>query len=193
MNSTCCFVRRLHFPFLGLLMTLSIAPLHAQDWKQDDFRWMHGANYVASYAATDVEMWLHYDHTVIDRELGFAEKMGLNCVRVFLQSLVYHHNPESFLRDFEDFLATADKHGLKVMPILFDSCFGVAPSLESRGMWVANPGPDKMDKRWWPESDAYAKAVVSAHVGDKRIALWDVMNEPTATHLAHTPAGKGRS
>ena len=116
--------------------------------------------------------------------------MGLNCVRVFLQSLVYHHDPEKFLAHFEDFLATADRHRLKVMPILFDSCFGVAPSLESRHIWVANPGPDRMGKEWWPESDAYATAVVSAHLGDKRIALWDVMNEPTATHLAGTPDGK---
>jgi acyl-homoserine-lactone acylase len=176
----------------GILLTLPGAPLCAQDWKQDDFRWIHGANYVASYAATDVEMWLHYDHAVIDRELGYAEKMGLNCIRVFLQSLVYHHDPPKFLSNFEDFLATADSHGLKVMPILFDSCFGVAPSLESRGMWVANPGPDRMAKRWWPESDAYATAVVSAHIGDPRIALWDVMNEPTATHLANTTRGKSQ-
>ena len=85
-------------------------------------------------------MWLHYDHAIIDRELGYAQQMGLNCVRVFLQSLVYHHDPQAFLANFEDFLATADKHGLKVMPILFDSCFGVSPSLESRHIWVANPG-----------------------------------------------------
>lgn len=156
----------------------------------DDFRWMHGANYVASYAATDVEMWLHYDHDVIDRELGYAQKLGLNCVRVFLQSLVYHHEPEAFLAHFEDFLATADRHGLKVMPILFDSCFGVAPSLESRHIWVANPGPDRMAGQWWPESDRYATAVVKAHIGDSRIALWDVMNEPTAPPLAASPEGK---
>ena len=158
--------------------------------ESDDFRWMHGANYVASYAATDVEMWLHYDHAVIDRELGYAQKMGLNCVRVFLQSLVYHHDPKAFLAPFEDFLATADTHGLKVMPILFDSCFGVAPSLESRHIWVANPGPDRMGSRVVAGVGPYATAVVSAHVGDRRIALWDVMNEPTATHLAATPAGK---
>jgi acyl-homoserine lactone acylase PvdQ len=151
---------------------------------------MHGANYVASYAATDVEMWLKYDHAIIDRELGYAQKMRLNCVRVFLASLVYHHDPQAFLARFEDFLATADAHGLRVMPILFDSCFGVSPSLESRHIWVANPGPDRMAKEWWPESDAYATALVSAHVNDKRIALWDVMNEPTVTHLASTPEGK---
>ena len=176
--------------FLNLLLMLSPSRGAAQERVADDFRWMHGANYVASYAATDVEMWLHYDHEVIDRELGYARKLGLNCVRVFLQSLVYHHDPQAFLARFEDFLGTADKHGLKVMPILFDSCFGVAPSLESRHIWVANPGPDRMAKQWWPESDAYATAVVSAHVGDRRIALWDVMNEPTATHLANTPEGK---
>ena len=184
-------VSRLVLGFLVFVVTHAAAApaLHAQA-EPDDFRWMQGANYVASYAATNVEMWLHYDHAIIDRELGYARKMGLNCVRVFLQSLVYHHDPKAFLANFEDFLATADKHGLKVMPILFDSCFGVSPSLESRHIWVANPGPDRMASQWWPESDAYATAVVSAHVGDRRIALWDVMNEPTSTHLAATPAGK---
>jgi acyl-homoserine-lactone acylase len=186
----CVTRQRICILLLGCFLSFPTGAICAHEWKQDDFRWMHGANYVASYAATDVEMWLHYDHVVIDRELGYARKLGLNCVRVFLQSLVYHHDPEAFLHNFEDFLTTADKHGLKVMPILFDSCFGVSPSLESRGIWVANPGPDRMDKKWWPESDAYARAVVSAHIGDKRIALWDVMNEPTATHLAQIPEGK---
>ena len=141
MSLTCGGRQRWITLLLGMMAVQGSVSIRAQDWKKDDFRWMHGANYVASYAATDVEMWLRYDHAVIDRELGYAQKMGLNCVRVFLQSLVYHHEPKAFLARFEDFLATADKHGLKVMPILFDSCFGVAPSLESRHIWVANPGP----------------------------------------------------
>jgi hypothetical protein len=65
-----------------------------------DFSWMHGANYTPSYAATDVETWLNYDPAAIDRELGYAEQIGLNCVRVFLQSLVYEHAPERFLESF---------------------------------------------------------------------------------------------
>jgi len=173
---------------MGTILVLTSGATHAAD----DFSWMRGANYIPSYAATSVEMWLRYDHDTIDRELGYANKLRLNCVRVFLQSLVYHHDSETMLERFEDFLATANAHGLKVMPVLFDSCFGVSPSLESRHMWVANPGPDRMAERWWPESDAYVKAIVSAHVGDDRIALWDVMNEPTATHLAATPQGKAR-
>ena len=97
MNVMCGLWRDLQVLVFGVLAVCGWLPLRSQDWKKDDFRWMHGANYVASYAATDVEMWLHYDHAVIDRELGYARKMGLNCVRVFLQSLVYHHDPKAFL------------------------------------------------------------------------------------------------
>ena len=42
----------------------------------DDFSWIRGANYVPSYAATDVVLWLNYDHDTIDRELGYA---GCHC------------------------------------------------------------------------------------------------------------------
>jgi hypothetical protein len=157
-----------------------------------DFSWMHGVNYTPSYAATDVETWLKYDPAVIDREFKLAERIGLNCVRVFLQSLVYENSPERFLKNFDDFLAIADRHGLKVMPILFDSCFGVSPSLESRHMWVANPGPDRMSEEHFEALDAYARAVVTAHVGDDRVALWDVMNEPSVTVLSLTEEGKAQ-
>jgi hypothetical protein len=157
-----------------------------------DFSWMHGANYTPSYAATDVETWLNYDPVVIDRELGYAERIGLNCVRVFLQSLVYEHAPEKFLENFADFVERADRHGLKVMPILFDSCFGVSPSLESQHMWVANPGPDRMSEAHFEALDAYVRAVVTPYVGDKRIALWDVMNEPTVTVLSLTEDGNAQ-
>ncbi|MBL7041288.1 MAG: hypothetical protein ISR77_21810, partial [Pirellulaceae bacterium] len=157
-----------------------------------DFSWMHGANYTPSYAATDVETWLNYDPAVVDRELGYAERIGLNCVRVFLQSLVYEHAPEKFLGNFADFVDRADSHGLKVMPILFDSCFGVSPSLESQHMWVANPGPDRMSEADFEALDAYVRAVVTPYVGDERIALWDVMNEPTVTVLSLTDEGRAQ-
>jgi len=156
----------------------------------DDFSWIRGTNYVPSYASTDVVLWLEYDHETIDRELGYAESIGLNAVRIFLQSFVYQHDPKAFLRRFEDFVATADAHGLKTMPVLFNSCFGVSPSLESRHLWVANPGPDRMAAPFWPELDEYAKAVVSRYVDDDRIVLWDVMNEPSATPLAATQEGR---
>ncbi len=162
------------------------------EFRFGDFSWIHGANYTPSYAATDVETWLKYDPAVVDRELGYAERIGLNCVRVFLQSLVYEQAPKRFLSNFADFVDRADRHGLKVMPILFDSCFGVSPSLESQHMWVANPGPDRMNEAHFEAMDAYTRSVVTPYVGDQRIALWDVMNEPTATVLSLTDEGKAQ-
>ncbi len=37
-----------------------------------------------------------------------------------------------------DFLKKSALRDNAVMPVLFDSCFGVSPSLESSLMWVAN-------------------------------------------------------
>jgi len=175
--------------FLSTLIAVAALAASGRPAACDDFSWVRGANYVPSYAATDVVLWLDYDHDTIDRELGYARSIGLNAVRIFLQSLVYQHDPDEFLKRFEDFVATADAHGLKVMPVLFDSCFGVSPSLESRHLWVANPGPDRMAEQFRPELDEYARAVVSRYVDDERIVIWDVMNEPSATPLASTPEG----
>jgi len=172
-------------------MTAFLMGLMAITWSvNDDFSWINGANYIPSYAATDVELWLNYEHDTIARELGYGERLGFNCVRVFLQSLVYQHNPERFLSNLEDFVACADAHGMKTMPILFNSCFGVSPSLESQHMWVANPGQERMAQEFWPDSEKYARDVVSSFVGDPRVVMWDVMNEPSATPLAVSEEGR---
>ena len=190
----CSFIIGLLTACLFVASTASIAAAAEDGPKMPfgDFAWMHGANYTPSYAATDVQTWLKYDHQTVDRELGYAERIGLNCVRVFLQSLVWEHDRVLFMKNFEDFVSTADAHGLKVMPIVFDSCFGVSPSLENSLMWVANPGPDRMSEADFDELDVYAKDLVSRYVGDKRIALWDVMNEPMATVLSRTEEGKAQ-
>ena len=192
MNSNRWLVR--HLSLLCLLIVLSPASIHGADWEQDDFRWIHGANYVPSYSATDVEMWLKYDAQVIDRELAYAKKMGLNSVRVVLQSLVYHHDPKAFLDNFENFLSIADKHDLKVMPILFDSCFGVAPSLESRSMWVANPGPDRSARDRASACPRRRSDVSCAHQRSQRLrscrcsAAHNLSNGCRAQRCYHHPA-----
>ena len=89
---------------------------------KDDYAWIRGANYVPSYARNDVATWLDYEAAVIDRELGYAERLKLNTVRVFLQQAVFEKQPEKLLAEFENLLALCDKHKIKMMPVLFDSC-----------------------------------------------------------------------
>jgi len=149
----------------------------------DDFSGMRGANYVPSYARNDVQIWMDYDPAVIDRELGYAERLRLNAVRVFLQVAVYERDPKVFSARFEDFLARCQKHHLVMMPVVFDSCFGEFPDLERyrEKDWMANPGQNRLGPGHWPALEQYVRDVVGGHKGDRRIVLWDVMNEPTCT------------
>ena len=156
----------------------------------EDYSWIRGANYVPSYATTDVEIWLHYDPDAIERELGYAEHLKLNSLRVFLQYLVWEHDPETFMANLEDFVTRCARRGIRPMLVLFDSCFGTDPSLESSGFWVANPGPSRMHRNFWPQAECYARDVVGHFRGDSWILIWDVVNEPQATWLMADDQGK---
>ena len=170
---------------LVLLAAFFAPPAHVAQHsaRSDDFSGMRGANYVPSYARNDVQIWMDYDPAVIDRELGYAARLRLNTVRVFLQVAVYERDPKLFLARFEDFLARCEKHHLRMMPVVFDSCFGEFPDLEGyrKKDWMANPGQNRLGPEHWPKLKKYVRDVVGGHRGDRRIVLWDVMNEPTCT------------
>ena len=149
----------------------------------DDFSWLRGANYVPSYARNDVQIWMDYDAGVVDRELGYAAKLKLNCVRVFLQVAVYERDPKRFLDNFESFLSLCEKHRIQMMPVIFDSCFGEFPDLEGYRDkdWMACPGQNRLGPEHWPAHQKYVADLMGNHRDDKRIMMWDVMNEPYIT------------
>jgi len=150
----------------------------------DDLSSMRGANYVPSYARNDVAIWMDYDPAVVGRELGYAQKLRLNTVRVFLQQAVHEKQPEKFLADFESLLSLCDQHDIRLMPVLFDSCFDPQTvDLEDyRGKtWMPSPGFSRLGARDRPAMERYIRAVVGGHKDDRRVVLWDVMNEPEST------------
>lgn len=143
---------------------------------------LRGANYVPSYASTSVGAWKDYDPALIDRELGYAARLRLNSVRVFLQYVVHEADPAGFVRRLEDFVGRCRAHGLRPLFVLFDSCFGDEPSLAKAGSptWVNNPGFSRMGREHRPALERYVRDVVSPFRGDPRVLGWDVMNEPMA-------------
>ncbi len=173
-----------HFAVCQLLVLLLAGSLYAAE--ADDFSWIRGANYVPSYARNDVQIWMDYDPDVIDRELGYAARLKLNSVRIFLQYAVYEHDPKAFLDKFESFLSLCEKHGIQAMPVVFDSCFGKFPDLKTYRDtdWMANPGQNRIGKEHWAKLEQYVQDVVGGHRDDKRILIWDVMNEPMITSWA---------
>jgi hypothetical protein len=152
--------------------------------------WLVGCNFTPSTAINQLEMWQAdtFDPVTIDRELGWAEGLGFNSVRVFLQNLLWQQDSKGFLKRMDQFLDIAQKHHIKVMFVLFDSCWNPDPKLGKQPAptpfvhnsgWVQSPGreylahPERLD-----ELKPYVQGVVGHFRNDPRIAFWDVYNEP---------------
>src|SRR5690606_15245629 len=71
--------------------------------------WIVGCNFVPSTAVNQLEMWQKetFDLETIDRELGWAQQIGFNTVRVFLHNLVWEENPDGFKDRMDQFLKVA--------------------------------------------------------------------------------------
>ncbi len=164
---------------------------------QRNWQDVRGTNYVPSYARNATEAWTRFDAEVLDRELGFAERLGFNTIRFFVDVRAYEDDPKLMLARLDQFLDLCEKHNLRTIPQLFDSCGVEEADLRAKGAkrfdpktgkwfdrhwrtWVCNPGFDRMGPEHWNKLDEYIKAVVGAHRKDDRILLWDVVNEPWA-------------
>jgi hypothetical protein len=152
--------------------------------------WMTGANFIPSTAINQLEMWqaATFDPTTIDKELGWAEGIGFNTMRVFLHSLAWKEDPAGFKKRVNDYLAIADKHHIGTIFVFFDDCWnkdpkvGVQPApkpgIHNSG-WVQDPGdPASRDSTTFVQLRPYVADVLTSFAHDKRIVLWDLYNEP---------------
>lgn len=190
----------LFLPFLAL--AAAPAPAQARDrWSKEkaeawarETPWLVGCNFITSNAVNELEMWQadSFDPAAIDRELGLAEGLGFNSVRVFLHDLAWRTDPEGFLKRVDQFLAIAAKHHIGAMPVLLDSCWDPfpkagpqrppTPHVHNSG-WVQSPGLEVLkDPARHGELEAYVKAVVGRFKDDSRVQVWDLMNEPDNTN-----------
>jgi len=85
--------------------------------------WLVGANFVPSTAINQLEMWQAetFDPTTIDRELGYAQNIGMNTMRVFLHDIPWREDPQGFYSRVDKYLEIADRHGIKTLFVIFDS------------------------------------------------------------------------
>jgi Cellulase (glycosyl hydrolase family 5) len=152
--------------------------------------WLVGSNYIPATAINELEMWQAdtFDPQRIDTELGWAQSIGLNTMRVFLHDLLWQQDPEGFKKRIDIFLGIAAKHHIKPLFVLFDSCWDPNPKLGKQheprpgvhnSGWVQSPGAKALqDPQQYPRLEGYVKGVVGAFAKDDRILGWDVWNEP---------------
>jgi hypothetical protein len=161
----------------------------ANNW-YNQHKWITGANFLPSTAINQLEMWQAetFDSSTIERELGWAQDIGFNTMRVFLHSIAWKQDPNGFKKRVDQFLSIADKHGIQAMFVFFDDCWNKIPTpgkqpdpkpgIHNSG-WVQDPGqPASNDTTIFPSLEKYVKDVMTSFRADKRILLWDLYNEP---------------
>ncbi|MHB0859059.1 MAG: cellulase family glycosylhydrolase, partial [Anaerolineae bacterium] len=153
---------------------------------------LRGFNYVPTYARNDIEFWRDYDGAVIERELGYAQRLGLNSARVFLAYVVYEQDRAAFLARVKHFVRAAHDRGISTMVVVWDSCFSeVMPTYEAdEPDWVPNPGVQRLTPDFWPQGEGYCADLVEALCNEPGLLMWDMMNEPLITSWYWAAEGK---
>src|SRR2546421_4749 len=100
----------------------------ANDWYARQ-PWLVGANYLPANAINELEMWQAetFDPKRIDLELGWAESIGMNTMRVFLHDIPWRDDAQGFRKRIDQFLSISAKHKIRPMLVLFDSCWDPFP------------------------------------------------------------------
>lgn len=152
--------------------------------------WLRGCDFVPSTAINQLEMWQAetFDTLTIDRELGWAESIGMNVMRVYLHHAAWETDAEGFKNRMDRYLSIADRHGIETLFVIFDDCWNPTyqpgkqpdprPGVHNSG-WVRDPGDLLFsDPGLMGTLERYVKDVLARFAGDKRIVLWDLYNEP---------------
>ena len=169
---------------------VSVWSLQKQNEWYAEQPWLIGCNFTPGTAINQLEMWQKetFDLETIDRELGWAQSIGFNIIRVYLHDLVWNADSAGFADRIDRFLSIADKHNIKVMFVLLDDCWNdnpkigkqlaPAPGVHNSG-WLQCPGIGTVaDSNAWGPVEHYVKGVIKQFGQDSRIILWDLYNEP---------------
>ncbi|HBL76915.1 MAG: 1,4-beta-xylanase [Bacteroidetes bacterium GWF2_42_66] len=161
----------------------------AQAWQQKH-GWLRGSNFNPSTAINQLETWQaeSFDTVTIDRELGWAQNIGMNCMRVYLHHVAWEVDKDGFKNRMAKYLEIADNHGIKTIFVFFDDCWNPTyqagkqpdpkPGVHNSG-WVRDPGDlIFQDSTLVNTLEAYVKDVLTTFKDDQRIAIWDLYNEP---------------
>jgi len=152
--------------------------------------WLRGSDFIVSTAVNQLEMWqaATFDPKNIDKELGYAQSIGLNCMRVFLHHVAWQTDPAGFKQRITQYLDIAGRHHISTIFVFFDDCWnesyqaGPQPAPKTgvhNSGWIRDPGKLLYDDpTLMTILEQYVKDILTTFRHDRRILLWDLYNEP---------------
>ena len=176
--------------FTGQAQTKSSvwSPQKANIWYAQH-KWINGSDFIPSTAINQLEMWqaATFDPKTIDQQLGWAEGIGFNTMRVFLHSVAWKEDPAGFKNRIDKYLTIADKHNIQTIFVFFDDCWNSNPKpgkqpepkigIHNSG-WMQDPGRAVNTEAGYEDLHKYVADILHRFGHDKRILLWDLYNEP---------------
>lgn len=124
---------------------------------QNSYAWIKGVNYR-----------IRPDEAVTLRELGYAKRLGINSVRVWLSYEAFEREGEAYIRQVKRFVQACHEQAVTVVPILFNGN-GLDPAI--------------LEADFTPRGERFASAVVEALRDEPGLLMYDVMNEPPCNDL----------
>lgn len=157
-----------------------------------------GVNYVPAYCYGYIEMWHHYDEPVILRELGYAKKIGINSLRIFVNTAQWQTHRALVYKNLERFLDTCKEMGISIMLSLAAGTV-MRPGYvqQNADPFTFRPNVGKHDAGWsyegvgdrdtWMQCKevihAFVRDIVTRYKDDDRVAIMDLYNEAPADRV----------
>lgn len=169
----------------------------ANEWYEDK-EWPVGCDYIPAYAGNQLQMWdaATWNPEAVERELGWAEDLGFNSVRIFLHHKLWESDRNAFFSRIDEFLGIAERHGISTLMTLFtnggseDRYIGedIQPVAGiHNSTWAQTPGRTIVnDPSKWSLVERYEKDVLKHFGRDRRIIAWCLYNEPENVPECHT-------
>jgi len=151
-----------------------------------------GANYTPAYACNQVQFWHDFRPAVVEAELTAARKhFGITSLRVYLHSINFEEDRETFFKNLETFLEICDRHEIRPGFCFFDDCHRHKDIFLDRptepiksyhnGRWAACPQDRDRDPKKLERFKPYIQEIIRAHLRDPRVRFWEVFNEPNGS------------
>lgn len=163
----------------------------------DALPWLVGCNYYPATAINQIDMWQAstWDPEQIEKELGWAEAIGMNTVRVYLHDLVWADDEEGFYSRIDRFLDICQAHGIRPSFVFFDDCHYPNPKLGPQPLpvrawhnsgWVNCPArpvalryaKGKATAEEIAQLKGYVQETIRRFADDERVLYWELYNEP---------------
>lgn len=159
--------------------------------------WLVGCNYYPATAINQIDMWQEstWDPKQIEKELGWAESIGMNTLRVYLHDMVWADDEKGLYKRMDQFLEMCDNHDIRPWFVFFDDCHYPGPKLGVQPLpvrkyhnsgWVNCPARDVALRYAAHETTAdeekqlknYVQKTMKRFKNDDRVLLWELYNEP---------------